>query len=484
VGSLGARLDAVVGDRIERVTCTHHRRRLSRVGQHDRLDPADHAELWAQGDPPVRAGCELEVLIDGSTALPRIADAIAGATEYVHIAGWHLSPDFGLTRDAHAQPLRSTLAELAERIDVRVLLWAGAPLPVFSPRRKIVREVRDELTKGTAISCALDAHERPMHCHHEKIVIVDGRIAFVGGIDLTSLGGDRFDSPEHPVKGGLGWHDVATRVEGSVVADVDQHFRARWSAVTGEDLGPIETPAPRTRGIDIQLVRTVPEKIYDFLPNGDFRILESYIRALRSAESLIYLENQFLWSPEITEILESKLRNPPSDEFRIVAVLPQRPNNGGDDTRGQVGRLIAADDRSAPRFLATTLRQRSGAVTDRLYVHAKVGIVDDAWLTIGSANLNEHSLFNDSEMNIVTCDSKTAKGKRLALWAEHLETTPADIDRSTSAIVDELWRPIATDQRHRLENGLPATHRLLELPGVSRRTAGLLGPVQSLLVDG
>lgn len=423
-------------------------------------------------------------MIDGSAALPRIAEAIAGATEYVHIAGWHVSPDFGLTRDALAHPLRSILAKLAERIDVRVLLWAGAPLPVFSPRRKLVRKVRDELTRGTAISCALDSHERPMHCHHEKIVIVDGRIAFVGGIDLTSLGGDRFDSPEHPVRGGLGWHDVATRLEGPVVADVDQHFRARWSAVTGEDLGPIETPPPRPDGIDIQLVRTVPEKVYDFLPDGDFRILESYVRALRSARSLIYLENQFLWSPEITEILEAKLRNPPSDEFRIVVLLPQRPNNGGDDTRGQVGKLIAADDGRAPRFLAATLRQRSGAVTGPVYVHAKVGIVDDGWLTIGSANLNEHSLFNDSEMNIVTCDPRTVTDTRLALWAEHLEKTPADIDRSPSEVVDELWRPIATDQRDRLDNGRPATHRLLELPGVSRRTAGLLGPVQALVVDG
>jgi len=139
-------------------------------------------------------------------------------TKSVHVAGWHATPDFGLTRDDDALPLRELLATVAERIPVRVLLWAGAPLPVFSPRRKLVRSVHDQLADGTQIRCALDAHERPMHCHHEKIVIVDGEIAFVGGIDLTSLGGDRFDDARHTVRGGLGWQRVTTVVQAAGLA--------------------------------------------------------------------------------------------------------------------------------------------------------------------------------------------------------------------------------------------------------------------------
>ena len=57
---------------------------------------------------------------------------------------------------------------------------------VFTPASAAVRRVREELTRGTRVQCALDSHERPMHCHHEKLMIVDGEIAFVGGIDLTS----------------------------------------------------------------------------------------------------------------------------------------------------------------------------------------------------------------------------------------------------------------------------------------------------------
>jgi phosphatidylserine/phosphatidylglycerophosphate/cardiolipin synthase-like enzyme len=422
------------------------------------------------------------VLIDGEAALGRIAEALEGARDHVHLAGWHIAPGFGLTRDADARTLREILAELAERIPVRVLLWAGAPVPVFSPRRADVRRIRDELTRGTRVRCALDSHERPMHCHHEKVVVVDGETAFVGGIDLTTLGGDRWDTTAHPAIGRLGWHDAATRVTGPAVADVSDHFALRWREVEGEVLEHTRPPAPSGE-TTLQIVRTVPENVYESLPNGDFRVLEAYVRALRSARSLIHLENQFLWSPEISRILADKLRDPPSDRFRLLVLLPSRPNNGADDTRGQLGLLAEADDGHG-RFLAATLRSRSGHVTDHLYLHAKIGIVDDAWLTIGSANLNEHSLFNDSEMNVVTCDPALARDTRLRLWAEHLELDAAAVSGDPARVFDELWRPIAAEQLARRRSGGPATHRVFELPGVSRRSMALLGPLQSLLVDG
>jgi phosphatidylserine/phosphatidylglycerophosphate/cardiolipin synthase-like enzyme len=483
MGDFGARVDGWVGDCVESAIRAHHRRRLASNGQQARLDPPRESDsLWAAGNPPVRDGNRLEVLIDGAQALPRIAKAIDDARSSVWIAGWFLTPTFGLTRDAEATRLRDKLAELDERIDVRVLLWAGAPLPLFTPRRAAVRDVRHELTRGSNVKCELDSRERPMHCHHEKIVIVDGEVAFVGGIDLTSLGGDRFDSAEHPVRDGIGWHDVATRLAGPAVADVAAHFAARWTAVTAEPLDPPTAPAHAGEH-RVQVVRTIPEKRYRFAPHGDFRILEAYTRALRSARRLVYLESQFLWSAELVAILAEKLRNPPHDDFRLVVLLPAHPNNGADSTRGQLG-VLARADAGNRRFLATTVVARTGGLSGPLYVHAKVGIVDDAWMTIGSANLNDHSLFNDSEMNVVTCDGALARSTRLRLWSEHLECSPESIDGDPAQVVDQLWRPIAAEQLARRRRDEPLTHRLLELPGVSRRAKALLGPIDQMVVDG
>jgi phosphatidylserine/phosphatidylglycerophosphate/cardiolipin synthase-like enzyme len=476
------RVDGGAGQAVEAGIQSHHRRRLSHVGRLDQLDPPDDGQLWSAGDPPIRGECALEVLIDGQEALSAIAAALAGARRSVHIAGWHVSPDFGLTRDEHALRLRDLLGELAQRVDVRVLLWAGAPLHAFSPTRGTVREVRDALIRGTRVQCALDAHERPMHCHHEKLVIIDDEVAFVGGIDLTHLGGDRFDSSTHPMRGCLGWHDAATRLRGPAVADVAAHFGSRWREVQGKH--PPLAPPPQAAGeLAVQVVRTIPEKIYEFAPRGDFRILEAYVRALRSARRLVYLESQFLWSSQVVDVLADKLRHPPSEDFRVVALLPTKPNNGADTTRGQLGVLAAADN-GAGRFLAATLSARTGALSGPLYVHAKIGIVDDAWLTVGSANLNEHSFFNDTEMNIVSCDPDLARETRLRLWSEHLEVPVAKVSGAPHRVVDDLWRPIAAEQLRRRESGAPATHRLQELRGVSRRTMALLGPLQGLLVDG
>jgi phosphatidylserine/phosphatidylglycerophosphate/cardiolipin synthase-like enzyme len=473
--------DRLVGDVVEWSVRSHHRRRLHRIGWGRALEPAEDG-LWTSGDPRPRAGNHMEVLIDGAAVLPRIAKELRGARSHVHVAGWYLSPYFALERNDERSEVRQLLTELAERIDVRVLTWAGSPLPLFHPDRDDVDGVRHALTFGTRVRFAADAKERPMHCHHEKVVIIDDSVAFVGGVDLTSYAGDRYDAQEHRARGRIGWHDAAAVIRGPAVADVAEHFRLRWHEVTGEEL-PEPTPPAAAGDVELQLVRTVPERIYRSLPRGDFRIVEAYTRALRSARKLVYLENQFLWSTEIAQILEAKLTDPPTDDFRVVLILPANPNDGGDDTRGQLADLLESDG-GAGRVLACTITALGDLGPCPVYVHAKIGIVDDRWLTLGSANLNEHSLFNDTEMNIVCCDPALARRTRLRLWSEHLEQPQRRVSGDPTRVVDDVWRPIAEEQRRRRERGEAPTHRLSQLPHVSRRTRRLLGPLQGLLVDG
>ncbi len=96
-----------------------------------------------------------------------------------------------------------------------------------------------------------------------------------------------------------------------------------------------------------------------------------------------------------------------------------------------------------------------------------------------------HSLFNDTEMNLVTDDSQLARETRVRLWAEHLQVDQSTVaDTEPSRLVDERWRPIAEEQQARQRAGRRPTHRLVLLPGVSRRSRRLLGPVQGLIDDG
>ncbi|CAN5737526.1 phospholipase D-like domain-containing protein [soil metagenome] len=474
------KMDRTLGDGLEWTLRRHHRRRLAKVGWGGAFEPGP--EPWANGHTPVRAGNDLHVLIDGEETFKAIIEAVRSARTFVHIAAWHMEYDFMLSKDSKAT-LEDLLIEAGNRVEVRILLWGGAPLPPpFRPRRGEAKELAERFSRHAGVQLAIDSKERLLHCHHEKIMVIDGDLAFVGGLDFTTLGASRLDSSHHPPRQPMGWHDAAFEIRGALVADVAQHFATRWHDVTGKSLDV--SPVPQAAGdVEAQLVRTVPEKIYDTLPEGDFSLLASYIKALRDAQKFIYIENQFLWSSEIVRILADKLRNPPSDDFRLLVLLPSKPSTGKDDTLGQLA-VLAEADQGGERFLACTLYGRDGKETCPVYIHAKIGIVDDEWLTIGSGNLNNHSLFNDSEVNVVTRNSDLASNTRLRLWAEHLELPPEQVDGDPVEVIDKLWQPIALEQLERRETGEPMTRRVTRLPHVSKRSKRLLGPLQTFLVDG
>ncbi|MDQ4059177.1 MAG: phospholipase D family protein [Actinomycetota bacterium] len=472
-------MDRALGEALERGLRAHHRRRLGKIGWERVFDPRHGTAL---GNYQVRDGNDLRVFIDGEDSFNAIAAGVRGARSHVHLAGWHMEAEFVLIAEPDEVTLRELLAEAGSSAEVRVLVWGGAPLPPpFRPRRREANVLREQLDGLSGVTVALDSKERLLHCHHEKIVVIDDEVAFVGGLDFSTIGASRLDGSDHPPREPMGWHDATVELRGPIVADVADHFGMRWREVTGQPLSKaVAGPAGE---VAAQIVRTVPEKVYGSLPNGEFGILEAYVKALQDAKEFIYLENQFLWSSEIVKLLAQKLSDPPSDDFRLLVLLPSRPATGKDDTLGQLAVLAEADRDN--RFLACTLYGRDDGRAVPVYVHAKVGIVDDEWLTIGSGNLNNHSLFNDTEMNVVVRDEALARDTRLRLWAEHLEVSKGKLeDLTPTSAIDELWGPIARDQQERRAAGRPLTHRVARLPNVSKRAKRLLGPLQTFLVDG
>ena len=150
------RADAIVGDGIEALVRAHHRRRLVRAGWGRAFVLA--SRLWADGRPPPRTGNDVELLIDGASFLPRLTAELERAESHVHIAGWYLSTELALVREGRRRVLLDLLGEVARKVDVRVLLWAGAPLPLFRPSRAQVRDVAKRL-RGVGVRVALDAKE-------------------------------------------------------------------------------------------------------------------------------------------------------------------------------------------------------------------------------------------------------------------------------------------------------------------------------------
>ena len=342
----------------------------------------------------------------------------------------------------------------------------------------------ERFCRGTKITCELDNCVRFWHCHHEKTIVIDDRVAFVGGIDLTYDGGDPYDTPSTrpaAVSAGTTSRRACTRP--------DRRGRRRalpaaLARVDGGGAAPAGRPGFRRR------------------PRGAARADDSGgdLRAQPSAGRLLGCSSRTSArsappSASSTSRTSSCGRRRSSsssrtscatrrsDDFRIVLLLPVNANDGADVSRGQVATLIHADDGNG-RFLACSVYARVGKLHDPVYVHAKLAIVDDRWLTVGSANLNEHSLFNDSEVNVVVHDEQLARETRLRLWSEHLELPIDELrDESPAETFDRHWVPVAEEQLERLRDGSHLTHRLVMLPGVSAKHRRILGALEGRLYD-
>jgi phosphatidylserine/phosphatidylglycerophosphate/cardiolipin synthase-like enzyme len=420
---------------------------------------------WYSADTPPRRQNHVTPLIDGENFFAALQEALAQARAYIYIVGWSLTPRIPLTRHHPGALIETQLLDLlsdaAERVPVRILLWNGAPA-LLQPTTRMVKEARQALLREMRgdVRCELDASARISHCHHQKAIVVDGQIAFVGGMDLTTFQGDRWDQMGHPLRSGPNWHDMQVRIEGEAVADVERNFRQRWAATTGDEQlphrDPVCEPAWQTA---MQIVRTIPEKTYSFAPQGEFGIFHAYIHAIQQAHRFIYLENQYLWADEIMEALIAVMNREQRDPIRIVIVLPARAYSGAWDNDKHVEKLREVDNGRG--ILSVYCPYTSGPSSGvhafmyrPIYVHAKVAIIDDQWLTIGSANLNDRGFFTDSEINAVIADADTARNLRIDLWAEHLALPRAEVERADPiTLIDHAWVDRAAENAHIIARG-------------------------------
>ncbi|HEX6506634.1 MAG TPA: phospholipase D family protein [Chloroflexota bacterium] len=450
-------------------------------------------DRWYAGGFPPRAHNALHPLLHGENYFRDLCDSLRSAQQRVTIAGWCLTPLMSLHRDRHAAGslLAEVLNEVAQQAEVRILLWSGA-LALFEPNVHLAEEVRRVLKeRAPRVRCELDRRAHFSHDHHQKAVTIDGRLAYVGGMDLSTFQGDRWDTRDHVLRFGPNWHDAQVRLEGEVVRDVEENFCQRWNAVTGESIQPLEgPPLDPAWNTPAQIVRTVPAAFYPFAPQGEYGIRHSILAAIRCAERFVYLENQYIWSPEVVEALCDAMNRRRSSAFRVVLVLPAKAYDGSYDNDRHV-QLLRDSDHGRGMFEAYSLYAsgpaigRTGYAYLPIYVHAKVGIIDDSWLSIGSANLNRRGLGTDTEMNVQAVDGAVAKDLRAKLWSEHLGMPEQEVAAADPIeLIDGQWKSTAkrlAESMHDLS--VPPGGQTLRYEVRKRPTSRVLDMVQDLTLE-
>jgi len=435
----------------------------------ERDNPHTTIDDHHSGDQAWSTGNLVRPLVDGATYFAELHRVLEATVEgdLVMFAGWRIDGDEQLTDDPDSRLLAVLDRAENRRVNVRVLVWRSHTEQLdFSAEtnREVAEELADEDDEHAEV--LLDMRVRRGGAHHQKFVVVRHRddtsrdIAFVGGIDVAHSRRDTSDHHGDPQQQALadeygpspGWHDVHCAITGPAVADVETVFRERW-----EDPSPL-TPALHSRLRDrlgrvkhepsplpprrpapepveggthvVQVLRTYPHRhlrrAYPFAPRGERSIARAHLKAIAQARSLIYLEEQYLWSSTVTLALADALRDNP--ELHLVAVLPHRPDLSGMAELLQLeGRFEAIQQltEAAPdRFAAYGIENRAGWP---VYVHAKVVVIDDWYATIGSDNVNRRSWSHDSELAALVVDdagtdhSPFARSLRLRLAAEHLD---------------------------------------------------------------
>jgi phosphatidylserine/phosphatidylglycerophosphate/cardiolipin synthase-like enzyme len=385
-------------------------------------------------------------------------------------------------------PFLKTLAAERPEVDVRLLCWDAA-FPVAATQGFFPITDRKAF-RGSKVKFQLDAKLPMGACHHQKMIVVDDEVAFCGGGDI---GPDRWDTSAHldddprRVKTRAdnrcfdSRHELMAVVDGSAAQALGALFRERWLRCTGETL-PQTRPPPGDawpEGVE-PMFRDVPAGVSRTMPAwrgeaGVREIEQLTLVAIASARRTIYMENQYFTAPLVAEALAQRLAEPDGPE--VVLVSTQHSPSYFDQltmdrTRSVFIERLRAADRHRRLFVYSPVT-KSGRT---IIVHAKLTIIDDALIRIGSANMNNRSSGFDTE-----CD--------LTLLAEG--PGEAKIRATIHALRTRLtahWLGCADDEVETLlaEGGLGHAIEALRAGGMCRLRpipTPPLGPLAALIAD-
>jgi phosphatidylserine/phosphatidylglycerophosphate/cardiolipin synthase-like enzyme/uncharacterized membrane protein YdjX (TVP38/TMEM64 family) len=401
----------------------------------------------------------LGVVIDAAAYFAAFAEACKQARRQILILGWDFDRRERLHRNSAEQELPDQLGDflvalVKRRPDLRVYLLSWDFNMIYAAERELLPAFRLRLQAPPRFHFRLDDCHPAGGSQHQKVVVIDDRVAFVGGIDLSRW---RWDTPEHKAKDSRRvdpngkayppFHDLMMVVEGDAASRLGDLARERWRRAHGWRIKPVASADPSPwpgsvetplRDCPVAIVRTEPA--YRGRPAVQ-EVKRLYLDAIGSATRFVYIENQYFTALGLAGALCKCLEDPDGPE--VILVLPKQ--TGGwleqmtmDVLRGRVVIRLREADRGDR--LRVFYPHQPGLREDQcIGVHSKLMIVDDRFLRIGSSNASNRSMGLDSECDLAmeaqTHDDTVGEfiqGLRRRLFAEHLDCTPEQVAQAES----------------------------------------------------
>lgn len=395
-------------------------------------------------------------LVDGADYFAAVRAAAARAERSIYILAWDIDSRMRLVPegadDGLPEPLGDFLDALARRrraLHIHILNWDFAML--YAPDREVLPSYKLGWRSHRRVHFELDGCHPVGASHHQKVVVIDDAVAFVGGLDLTHC---RWDTPAHRADDPCRrhpsgdpcppFHDVQMAVDGQAAAALGELARERWRRATGKKLKPPRvkrapdrwpgTLAPDVEDVDVAIARTEP-KYEDWEEVQEIKQL--HLDAIAATRGQLYLENQYFSAATLANAMAERLSEPEGPEIALVT----RSDDNSWLEEFTIGVMRARLHRqlreAAPEDRYCTYYPDLGQPGDGyLNVHSKVLVMDDDLLSIGSANLNNRSMGFDTECNLAIESGgeerirRAIRDLRHRLLAEHLDTTVKAVARA------------------------------------------------------
>ena len=388
---------------------------------------------------------KLQFLIDGEEYFRALRASLLRARHSIFIIGWDIDSRVLLPRLDESDRLPESLARflgslacLKPNLHIYILSWDYAFL--FTLEREWLSILPLQWRTHKRVHFKLDNTHPPGASHHQKLVVIDDSVAFIGGIDLTRCRWDTSahtpDDPRRQDADGKPYspfHDIQVAVEGSVAGALGELARSRWQralsnrpqhafelrrgkSVTGADSPWPPCLAPALENINAGIART--EAAFKDYPE-QVEIRNFYLDAIASAKNLIFFENQYFSSNTIAQALRERLES--SEAPDVILIAPRRECGWlEENTMGLLRARLYKQLKSNPDI--TRFYSYSPLLTDGsgLNVHSKLMIVDDEWLTLGSANLSNRSMSLDTECNLIIGAELQERGGEVRAAIAHL----------------------------------------------------------------
>jgi cardiolipin synthase len=348
---------------------------------------------------PLVAGNKVTLLQDGDATYKDMFEAIHAARDHIYLETYIFDAD-----DMGQRFAQALIAKRREGVAVAVVYDSvgalSTPENFFNPLREAgVQLLEFNPVNPLAAKTGWNLNERD----HRKLLVVDGRVAFLGGINISGVYSRGSSTATSRGAGKLPWRDTHLRVEGPVVADFEALFLQTWSRQHGPALTPVAAvhePKPSGKEV-VRAIDGSPEEPYS-------AIYATLISAINSAETDILMTNAyFAPDPQLRAALKEAVQR----GVNVQLILPSVTDS----------KLIFHAGRS---YYSELLRAGVHIYERRdVLLHAKTVVIDGVWSTVGSTNLDWRSFLHNQELNAVVLGADFGAQMRAAFERDRAAST-------------------------------------------------------------